>query len=522
MVDPEHLAAVAADPDRIGELGIAALALDAEAHTLAWNRAFLELFPEHLGWIHPGESYAQNLRRFYRVRLDPQELPWLETYVAEGLARHQRQLAPYDFLHRNRWLRVAVRPLAGGGRLRFWSTAAPPRDGQALAGVIVGSGTSAMADILSQTADGLAVRNAAGEIVIANQPFAELYGLADASQAIGMTFAELLDLAAIGDTGAAGTRWADHWRFPGAPFELPLPGDRWVRVREQRMHDGRWIGTHVDVTDLCRMQRSLSQARSRAEELAAMLQNEIQERKRAEAQMVQSARLLSLGQMATGLAHELNQPLAVMALAADNAIRSLHEAGADAIPEALERLEGIANNCLRARGVVDHLRLFGRADDPPATPEPMALPEAIKGALLLAEAAIRSAGIALTVSLPAARLQILGRAIPLEQAILNLLLNARDAILGHGRLDGAIHVAVTQQAEEVVLTVSDNGGGFAAGVLPRALEPFFTTKAAGKGNGLGLSLAYSTIRGMGGSLTLANAGDGAVARIILPISEAKP
>lgn len=522
MVDPEHLAAIVADPDRIEELGVAALALDAQANTLRWNRAFLQLFPEHAGWIHPGEPYAENLRRFYRARLDQQELPWIETYVAEGVARHHRQLAPYDFLHRNRWLRVAVRPLAGGGRLRFWSTAAPPRDGQALAGLIVGSRASAVEHVLSQTADGLAVRDAAGPILIANQPFAELYGLAHASQAIGKTFAEVLDLAAAGDGGEAGKRWADHWRFPGAPFELPLPGDRWVRVREQRMQDGRWIGTHVDVTDLCRTQRSLAEARQRAEELATMLNNEIQERKRAEAQMVQAARLLSLGQMATGLAHELNQPLAVMALAADNAIMSLQEGGATAIPDALERLEGIANSCLRARGVVDHLRLFGRADDPPAASEPVAVAEAVQGALLLAEAAIRSAGIALTVSLPAAPLRVLGQTIPLEQAILNLLLNARDAILGQCRLDGAIRLAVTEEAEEVMLTVSDNGGGFAPEVLPRALEPFFTTKAAGKGTGLGLSLAYSTIRGMGGSLTLANAGDGAVARIGLPISKAKP
>jgi signal transduction histidine kinase len=518
MIDQALLAAVAAEPGRIEELGVAALALDAQHRTLCWNRGFLDLFPEHAGHIHPGEPYAENLRRFYRGRLDAQEIARIELYVAEGVERHHRQAAPFEFLHRNRWLRVAVLPLERGGRLRFWTAAAPPRDGDALAGLIAGSRLRAMEDVLSQTADGLAVRDASGPIVMANQRFAETYGLADARQAIGKSFAEVLDLAwaGAGDGRDSGKRWADNSRFPGAPFELPLPGDRWVRVREQRMHDGRWIGTHVDVTDLCRIQHSLSEARRRAEELATMLNNEIQERKRAEAQMVQAARLLSLGQMATGLAHELNQPLAVMALAADNAILSLREAGEQAIPDALERLESIASNSIRARGVVNHLRLFGRADDGPAPPEPVLIEEAVKGALLLAEAAIRSVGIALHISGPEAPLRVLGQLIPLEQAILNLLLNARDAILGQGRPDGAIRLIVTAEEGMVMLTVSDNGGGFPADILPRAMEPFFTTKEAGKGTGLGLSLAYSTIRAMGGGMTLANAGDGAVVRITLP------
>ena len=516
-MDQHRLQAAARDLDHMDGLGIAALALDDGDRTLRWNGEFLELFPEHAGWIHPGEPYAENLRRFYRGRLDAAEMSQIERYVAEGVERHRRQVAPFEFLHRNRWLRVEVLPLADGGRLRFWSVIAPARDGQQLASVMAASGKRTAEAALDQTTDGLMVHDAAGRIIMANRPFAALYGLDGPEQAIGRGFAEVLEQAWAGggDAREAQQRWAENSRFPGAPFELPLPGDRWVRVREQRSHDGSWIGTHVDVTDLCRMQRSLAEARHRAEELAGMLSAEIQERKRAEAQMVQTARLISLGQMATGLAHELNQPLAIMALAADNAIMDLQQHGAGAIPAALDRLESIATSSIRARGVMDHLRLFGREDEGPATSEPVGMEQVVKGALLLAEAAIRSAGIALSVALPDPPARVMGQMIPLEQVVLNLLLNARDAVLARGPA-GAIRLAVARAEGEVVLTVADDGGGFSEAALARALEPFFTTKEAGKGTGLGLSLAYSTIRAMGGTMTLANADGGAVVRITLP------
>lgn len=517
-MDKARLQAVAEDLDRMDQLGIAALALDADDRTIRWNQEFLDLFPEHAGWIHPGEPYAENLRRFCRGRLDASEMPQLEHYVSMGVDRHRRQVAPFEFFHHNLWLRAQVLPLPQGGRLRFWTPAGPARDGDALASVVVPDGKRLAEQALNQNTDGLVVLDAVGRIVMANHPFAELYGLMAPGEAIGRRFTEVLERAweGGGDGRDAQQRWAANSGYPGTPFELPLPGDRWVRVRERRTHDGNWIGTHVDVTDLCRMQHSLTQARGQAEELARMLSAEMQERKRVEAQVVQTARLVSLGQMATGLAHELNQPLAMMALAADNAILDLRRRGPDSIPEALQRLESIANSSIRARDVVDHLRLFGREDDKPASAEPVELAQVVKGALLLVEAAIRSAGIALRVTLPDPPARVMGKVIPLEQVLLNLLLNARDAVQISARPGGAIHLSVTRAEGEVVLMVADNGGGFSPAALDCALEPFFTTKEAGKGTGLGLSLAYSTIRAMGGTMTLANADGGAVVRITLP------
>lgn len=517
---PRHrvLQAVSGGLDALDGLGVPALVLDEEDRAVRWNREFLDLFPEHDGHIHGGEPYAENLRRFYRARLDPAEVTHIERYVAEGIERHRRQVAPFEFLHRGRWIRVVVLRLSGIGSLRFWQPVEERRDSDALAASMVAAGGRVEGEIIDRLADGLVVRDAEGRILHANRRFAETYGLESPADAIGRRFPDILDIACTvpAENEEARRCWSDNSRFPGAPFELPLPGDRWVRVREHRTHDGRLIGTHVDVTDLVHLRRSAGEARMRAEDLAARLAREIEERKRTEAQLIQSARMVSLGQMATGLAHELNQPLAVIALAADAAMLTLQRSGADAIPEALTRLDHIATTALRARAIIDHLRSFGGQDDGEAAPEPLDLGEVVRSALILTEASIRAAGIALTLSLPPAVPGVMARPIRLGQAIMNLLLNARDAVTEKARPDGAIRLAVEALEGLVVLTVADNGGGFSASALQHGLEPFFTTKDVGKGVGLGLSLAYTTITACGGSITLGNADGGAVVRVTLP------
>lgn len=502
----------------IDSLGNAALALDEQCCTLRWNQAFLRLFPEHDGHIAVGEPYAENLRRFYRARLDPREMAHIETYVADGVERHRRQITPYEFEHRGHWIRVEIVPLPAGVRLRLWTPASPPRDGETLAVRMVEAGKRVTDAAIDQLADGLILRDTDGRIILANRRIAETYGLATPAQAVGKTFPELLHLSWAGQAMAeeAYRRWADNSRFAGAPFELPLPADRWVRVREHRTHDGSLISTHVDVTDLFRLQRSANEARQRAEELSAMLSLEMQERKRAEAGMVQAARLVSLGQMATGLAHELNQPLAAMALAADTAMLLLRRHDAEAVPEAMKLLDSIATGSTRAREILDHLRSFGRQEEEQA-PDLLNLNEVAERALILTGAAIRSIGIALRVSLAPGPAWVLGRAVALEQAVMNLLLNARDAIVERHVSGGAIHLQVERGEAEAWLTVSDNGGGFSAAAMQHALEPFFTTKETGKGTGLGLSFAYSTISAIGGHITLSNADGGAVIRIRLPL-----
>ena len=101
-------------------LGVGICVFDTEDCTLAWNRTFLRLFPEHDGRVHVGEPYAHNLRRFYQGRLSADELPYLDRYIAAGVERHRSQSQPYIFEHGGQRIQVASLPLARVGRVRVW------------------------------------------------------------------------------------------------------------------------------------------------------------------------------------------------------------------------------------------------------------------------------------------------------------------------------------------------------------------------------------------------------------------
>ena len=257
-------------------------------------------------------------------------------------------------------------------------------------------------------------------------------------------------------------------------------------------------------------------AQRRAEELAESLRAEIAERKRAEARTISVSRLVSLGEMATGLAHELNQPLAVMSLAAKNAASELRKGGADAIPSVLARLERIGQHALRANDVVTHLQVFSRTRELGQPLQPTDVGAVFQGALTLTGARLRAASIEVELAVPKDLPPALADAIQLEHSVLSLLNNAREVLEERRIMRPVIRLAAMPRGHEVVLMVSDNGGGLTPEILEKALVPFFTTKPAGKGAGLGLPFAFSTVQAMGGHLSLENGDEGAVVSITLP------
>ena len=105
--------------DSLDMLGIAACEYDARLEAVSWNSTFLQFFPEDVGAIYAGEPYADNLVRFYRNRLSPEEMPEIERYIAEGVARHQNQTQPFEFIHNGRRLRASSLRAPGGERVRL-------------------------------------------------------------------------------------------------------------------------------------------------------------------------------------------------------------------------------------------------------------------------------------------------------------------------------------------------------------------------------------------------------------------
>ena len=142
-------------------------------------------------------------------------------------------------------------------------------------------------------------------------------------------------------------------------------------------------------------------------------------------QALESAKLATLGELATGLAHELNQPIAVMSLAAENADDALSE-GEAGIPGARVRLGRIIEQAQRAKNIVAHLRIFGRTDSGPMGP--VRLADAVDGALALVNSHFRNDGITVEIHLPPDLPLARGRLVLIESVIVNLCVNARDAM----------------------------------------------------------------------------------------------
>jgi C4-dicarboxylate-specific signal transduction histidine kinase len=237
----------------------------------------------------------------------------------------------------------------------------------------------------------------------------------------------------------------------------------------------------------------------------------------AELQVMQAAKLATLGEMATAIAHETNQPLAVIKMAVANAERLVaNGADGDAVTAKLTR---ISDQVDRIKRITDQVRRYGRMAS--RQEEPFDLHNAIGLAIGFVAEQYRAAGIRLKIDLdlPPA-LTVAGEQTMFEQVIVNILVNARDAF--ESRRDGAVAPLVVVHAvtagNSVVIIITDNAGGIRADMVAKVFEPFATTKPDGQGTGLGLSMSRSIVRDMRGDIDATNEGDGAMFTIRLPIA----
>ncbi|MBV5295167.1 MAG: diguanylate cyclase [Curvibacter lanceolatus] len=265
-------------------LEIAMCVFDDQDRALAWNRCFFRFFPEHEGQLHEGEHYSVNLRRFYSGRLSPQELSGIDRYIEAGIARHQHQSQPYEFEHLGRRLRVSSLPVPGVGRMRLWrseSSLAPQATlpSGSPAALPVGGGV-----LLDKVPDALMVCGLdGGRIEWVNESFVLMYGLRDRQSAVGSGFEQVFEAAwqqelaagtADHELYAAGLQvLKDHLRFSGAPFELPLPGNRFCRVIARPTGGGEAFYAHVDISEIKRQQQRLEAAERLAREREQQLRH---------------------------------------------------------------------------------------------------------------------------------------------------------------------------------------------------------------------------------------------------------
>lgn len=243
-----------------------------------------------------------------------------------------------------------------------------------------------------------------------------------------------------------------------------------------------------------------------------LLATDITSQKALDSQLLQTAKLATLGEMSTGMAHELNQPLNIIRLATNNMTNSISKGRAND-ESMMNRLQRIDSAVDRAATIIDHMRAFGRVAGEDF--EPFSVSSAIAATSDLVHEPMKANGITLITDVDS-QARVLGNKIQFEQVLINMINNARDAILSTGTA-GRIDVGQILDAETVTVIIEDTGCGIPVEALPHIFEPFFTTKPVGKGTGLGGSISYGIIQDMQGSIWAENVVGGARISIRLPL-----
>jgi PAS domain S-box-containing protein len=269
-------------------------------------------------------------------------------------------------------------------------------------------------------------------------------------------------------------------------------------------------------------QGSFSRYRNRPAVIAAVW--DVTEKLEKHAMLIQAGKMATLGEMATGIAHELNQPLNVIRLGCDYVVKKTKTGQILSHEDLVNLTRELTFSVDRASRIISHLRQFGRKADDSMGPIDLNMP--IRNVFTLLGSQLEARGIRWELALDYHLPQILGDANRLEQVFINLLLNARDAMLADEKAARsqetptakAIKIESYLIGNRVVVTVSDTGPGVPEAIKNKVFEPFFTTKKTGEGTGLGLSISYGIIREHHGTIEIdSGKTHGATFRLTFPV-----
>jgi two-component system NtrC family sensor kinase len=256
-------------------------------------------------------------------------------------------------------------------------------------------------------------------------------------------------------------------------------------------------------------------------ELERRMIQEVKKQEKQQHLLSQKSKLESLGTLAAGIAHEINQPLGGISMGLDNILLKVNDKNyTDSYLK--EKISGLFNNVDRIKRIIDHIRIFSRTQKP-NTLEQVDINEVISNALFMVNTQYQTHNVHIDLKLTKDECIIIGDKFKLEQVVLNLLSNAKHAVDEKEKLphpyDYQKRIVIKSWLSEqnVLFSVWDNGIGIHPDVIEKIYDPFFTTKNEEKGTGLGLSIAYGFIKDILGEIRVDSApGEFSVFEITIP------
>lgn len=255
-------------------------------------------------------------------------------------------------------------------------------------------------------------------------------------------------------------------------------------------------------------QEELNRINSSLEERIA---DAISELRKKDNLLLQQSKLAAMGELLNNIAHQWRQPLNNIAISVQT-MQYLNKAGELSQEEMDQDIKAVMDILFYMSATIDDFRGFFIKD---REKREFVLQEVVEKTLNLVRPTLDDKGIMVSVT-GEPDIRAIGYPNEYAQTLMNILYNARDALLEKQVQDPRIRISIQQQESRSVLTVSDNGGGIPQQILPQIFEPYVTTKGPGQGTGIGLYMAKTMIeRNMGGTLTAHNTAEGAEFRIVL-------
>lgn len=378
--------------------------------------------------------------------------------------------------------------------------------------------------LFEQASDAILTVLPDGKIDAANQAMEEMTGYM-VSELIGNTIELLVPhsrRAAM--NGRSRVLTLDLINTPGTYEDIAILRNdgytRYVDLSVRQISNGPEIlalALFRDVTEKKRMERELITKHTELREAYFELEKKNAELHSMQETLVQSGKMAALGELAAGIAHELNQPLQgirgyaqeLQAIALP-LVKSLESSG-----EVEASLKEIISNVDKMAGIIDYLRAFTRksVEKHELTDVHYAIEEALK----MLSRQFASRGITVDRDFERDLSRIYANPLQLEQVFINLATNARDAIEITGRGEGKIWISTRSAGDFIEIHFKDDGCGMNDRTKSKAFNPFFTTKEVGKGMGLGLSLSYGILSKLHGSIVVeSELGRGAAFLIRIP------